>query len=246
MRALLVTSRVTFVPGNYDALVLGLAGCDQIGGLLILDNRSVAVVRQALGLLAIGAPRLGWTLLRNALMPGDARRRAAYAAHGKPCWALPTINSPDAVAHVRRNGFDLVLNARTRFIYKREILAAPRLGCLNIHHGLLPEQRGTMCDLWALAEGQPAGFSLHVMAPAIDAGEILARVVVAAGHETDYLAHVARSAAREFEAARRVLAEIAAAGEIHGTPNVAPPGLAYRRNPTPAQIREMRRQGLRL
>ncbi len=246
LKALLVTSRVTFVPDNYAALAEGLADCPHVGGLLVLDNRTPRLLLQALGLIATGAPRIGWTLVRNYVAGRDRERTAAYARFGKPVWRLATINRPEAVRLVTENGFDLAVNARTRFIYRHEILSAPRLGCINVHHGLLPEQRGTMCDLWALHEGRPAGFSIHVMAPKVDAGPILSRVEVSSGDERDYRAYLARSSRSEQEEVRRVLDEIERTGRVDGSPNVAPPGLKLRRNPTFAARRAMRRQGLRI
>ncbi|GIW72294.1 MAG: hypothetical protein KatS3mg102_1836 [Planctomycetota bacterium] len=246
MRALLVTSRVTFVPGNYDDLVVGLARCPQIAGLLVLDNAAPALVLTACKAMAAGAVRLGWTLLANLLGRSEGRRRAAYARAGKPVWRLPTINSPEAHALLRRAGIDLVVNARTRFIYEPQVLAIPALGCINIHHGLLPEQRGTMCDLWALAEGRPAGFTIHRMIEQVDAGELLLRVEVSPGTDRDYLAYLRRCARRERAELERLLARIEAAGRLDGEPNVAPPGVRYRRNPDFAAVRRMRNRGMLL
>ncbi|HOW97447.1 MAG TPA: formyltransferase family protein [Kiritimatiellia bacterium] len=246
MKTLLVTSRITFVPGNYDALVAGLAACPQIGGLLALDNRSRKLLAKALGLAAGGAPRIGLQLLRNWFGPSARRRADAFAAAGKPAWTMPTIHSPEAVGLVRDHGFDLVLNARTRFIYKADILSAPRLGCINIHHGLLPGQRGTMCDLWALFEGRPAGFSIHVMIPQVDAGPILAREQVSDGTDRDYPAYLLKASRREREVAAGLLKDIEESGRFHASNNSSIPGLALYRSPTFRQVWAMRRKGIRL
>jgi methionyl-tRNA formyltransferase len=235
---------VTFVPENYDALVTGLAERPQIAGLLVLENRSRRLLGKALALMAVGAPRIGSTLLRNWFGPSARRRAAAFAAAGKPVWTLPTINGPEAVELVRNQGFDLALNARTRFIYKADILAAPLLGCINIHHGLLPEQRGTMCDLWALFEGRPAGFSVHVMTEAVDAGPILVREQVSDGTDRDYPAYLLKASRREWDVVSALLAKVEGSGQLDGIENKASPGLTTHRNPTPSQIREMRRKGV--
>lgn len=246
MKTLLVTSRVTFVPENYDALVAGLAACPQIGGLLVLENRTRKLFVKALGLAVAGAPRIGLQLLRNWFGPSARRRADTFAAAGKPVSMLPTVNSPDAVRLVRDHGFDLVLNARTRFIYKADILAAPRLGCINIHHGLLPEQRGTMCDLWALFEGRPAGFSIHVMISQVDAGPILVREQVSDGADRDYLAYLLKASRRELEVVTSHLRDIEETGRTRGSANSASLGRAMYQGPTFAQIRSMRRRGIRL
>jgi hypothetical protein len=246
MKALLVTSWVTFIPRNYNDLVCGMAACPEVGGLLVLDNRAAVLFFNGLSLVALGAPRLGLTLLANLAGRSLSRRRASYAKHGKPVWVLATINCPEAVALVRDHGFDLVVNVRTRYIYKQAILEAPALGCINVHHGLLPDQRGTMCDLWALYDQVPAGFSVHRMAARVDAGEIITRVQVSDGSDRNYGRYLARSAQRECTELADLLRRIGSQGRIDSQPNVAGPNLVYRKNPTWREIRAMRRRGLRL
>jgi methionyl-tRNA formyltransferase len=243
MRTLLITSAVTFVPRNYDDMIAGLAECPQVAGLLVLDNANYRLMGQACGLIALGAPRVGWTLLKNRFGTSRARRRRAYAAQGKPLWRLRSINSEAAARLIREQNIDLIVNARTRSIYRQEILALPRLGCVNVHHGLLPEQRGTMCDLWALHERVAAGFSIHKMVEKVDAGEILARVEVSDGSDRDYLRYLGKAAKRELAELKQLLAEIERQGAVAGQRNsTANP--QYRRNPTRQQIAAMKKGGL--
>jgi methionyl-tRNA formyltransferase len=244
LRALLVTSRVTFVPGNYDDLVCGIADSPHIVGLLELDNASAALAGRALGLAAFGARRLGAALLTNMLGRSAGRRRRVYQQHGKDVFSLDTINGPEALDLVRRLGVDLLVNARTRYIYKPPILAAPRLGCINVHHGLLPEQRGTMCDLWALRERRPAGFSVHAMTAEVDAGAILATHQVDDGSERNYAAYLARSTTIEQGVLRGVLDEIDRAQAVTGHPNIGAPGLAHYKTPGRDEISAFRRDGI--
>ena len=246
MKALLVTSEVTFIPRNYDDLVTGLASCPQIGGLLVLENRDWALARKAIGLMLIGVRGLGRTLLANQLFGSRKRREAAYQKQNKPVWRLKTINCPEAVALVKQESIDLIVNARTRYIYKDPILEAPPMGCINIHHGLLPEQRGTMCDLWALYEGKEAGFSIHVMAKKVDAGGIITRVPVSEENETDYLVYQHKAVKRELEEIQKVLAAVEQSGTIESNPNTAPPDLKVRRNPDQKTLRAMIKSGMRL
>src|SRR5690606_15184406 len=109
----------------------------------------------------LSAPRLGLALVKNYLSSSRQVRRTAYEKENKFFLTLPNINTPEALNVVRDHKIDLLLNARTRSIFKSDILQAPRLGCINIHHGLLPHQRGLMCDFWAHLENQPSGFSIH-------------------------------------------------------------------------------------
>ncbi len=246
MKVLLVTSRVTFIPRNYDDLITGLADCPQIGGLLVLDNRDFSLKTRAAKLILCGAARLGWNLLKNQSSQSARRRTAIYSANGKPTWTLKTVNSPAVIDLVRQNGFDMLLNARTRYIYKSAILNAPRLGCMNIHHGLLPEQRGVMCDLWALHEKRAAGFSIHLMTENVDAGAIASRVKVDDGTENNYPAYLTKSSKRELIEVTRILAEIEKTDVIKTEPNSVSEDTTICRTPSFQEIRTMIRGGLRL
>lgn len=246
MKALLVTSQVTFIPNNYDDLIIGLASSSQIGGLLVLQNRDARFLGTGLGLLAIGAHRIGATLLINMLPLSMRRRRSAFKAQKKPVWTAPSINSDVALTIIKDYGFDLVINARTRDIYKLSILQSPSLGCINIHHGLLPDQRGTMCDLWALYEKKEAGFTIHVMSEKIDDGAILHLQAVSEPGELNYAAYLKKAAKQECKAMITLLEQVENEGMPKGVPNESTKALVYRRNPTRKEIVQCRKKGIKL
>lgn len=245
MKALLVTSSVTFVPKNYDELVIGLAECSEIGGLLILKNGSKKLLWQSLALCLFGAWRLGLQLFINQIGLSNLKRKRAYERQGKPVWSLASVNCKEAVEIVKNHCFDLVINARTRCIYKKEFLQAPRLGCINIHHGLLPLQRGTMCDLWALSEGSAAGFSIHQMTEKIDDGNILRCVTISDGSDRNYLNYLKSSTSRELLEVQSLLQEIKQdENKINGQKNIGHDGLKHRVTPNWRQLREILKSGL--
>lgn len=174
MRAIIVTSAVTFVPENYDQMVLGVADHPSIVGLLVLDNREWSQPLKALALiLTLSSPRLGWHLLKNFIGFSLKRRKEYYRKINKKFWLFKSINSTEVLQLIKDQQIDLIINARTRFIYKEAVLQAPKYGCINIHHGLLPTQRGLMCDFWAHLENQPFGFTVHQMTKKIDDGPII-------------------------------------------------------------------------
>ena len=115
--------------------------------------------------------------MKNTLKAAFKDRRALAKKHDIPLHFFDNPNSPDFLEFVKNHQTDLLINARTRFIYKSKILKLPRLGAINIHHGLLPEFRGTMCDLWALYNNRPTGFSIHVMEKKIDNGGIILSLI---------------------------------------------------------------------
>ncbi|HMD68557.1 MAG TPA: formyltransferase family protein [Chitinivibrionales bacterium] len=222
MKTLLATSRVTYVPRNYrDALEAVVAGAaEHVYGLLVIDNLDFSLVKKAAGLFLLGAPRLGRVFAANLFCAVFDRRTALFRSLQKPVISARDANETQVVDLVRRERIDLVVNMRTRCLFKQPLLAAPRLGCINIHHGLLPRFRGTMCDLYALADNRPAGFSIHVMSEKLDDGRILFRKEVSAPGEKDYVAYLSKTGRQEGEALAALLGQIAKQDSLpEGTPN---------------------------
>ncbi len=178
MKILLVTSEVTFVPENYNLFLenffseLSSEKDIQIE-LAVLKNNSHRLTLQGLAMMAMGAKNIGFHLLRNCIR---ARFNDRLPITNKFAIRLTTFDGPNTqefLDFIKNENIDLVINARTRFIYKQKVLKAPKLGCMNIHHGILPDFRGTMCDLWALYENRPTGFTIHMMEKKIDTGKII-------------------------------------------------------------------------
>lgn len=181
MKILVVTSEVTFVPENYNRFLEGLFA--ELQGekelhleLAILKNNAFSLTLKGLILALMGAPRIGLSLTKNTFKARFKDRKELAAQYQVPLSFFDNPNSPDFYQFVKNQGFDLIINARTRYIYKSKILKLPPLGAINIHHGLLPDYRGTMCDLWALFENRPTGFTIHVMEKKIDNGAIIRRI----------------------------------------------------------------------
>ncbi|MFZ4403986.1 MAG: formyltransferase family protein [Pseudobdellovibrionaceae bacterium] len=214
MRTLLVTSAVTFVPKNYDAMVLAMAEEPSIVGLIVLENRSWKMYWQAIALiLSLSSPRLGLQILINLMSFSNFRREVAYTQKGKHIWHLPSINSEQAHQIIKDHKIDLIVNCRTREIYSAKTLQAPSLGCINIHHGILPQQKGLMCDFWAHLEGESFGFSIHQMTRKIDDGPVL-EVVTTKSEGKNYLENIYLSSVLESQACKKVIRQIQSTGQF--------------------------------
>ncbi len=250
MKALLVLSQVTFVPRNYMQFterLLSLAG-RHFAGVLILENADRSLLKTAVGLFAFGARRFALTLARNlATSAALDRHGSAARAHGLRVLRARSVNERAVISYVRDEKIDLIVNARTRCIYRQEILDATRLGCVNIHHGLLPEYRGTMCDAFARAERRDAGFTIHRMTAKIDDGVILAKRIVSPAGEVDFLRHIARSASAEAETLAELLEVITERDSLPpGEPNSSAK-VVYSKSPrTRAEVQGLIRAGLLL
>lgn len=246
LKTLVITSKITFVPDNYDHLIVGLARCPQVGGLLILDNGGLSNFMKSIGALLKGAYRIGLTLFTNRFGNSQERREHAYRSQGKPVWTVKRLNSDETLTFIAEHQFNLLLNARTRALFQENLLAAPALGAINIHHGMLPEQRGTMCDLWALFNAEPCGFSIHKMTDEIDAGEIIRTVTVSDGSDKDYIQYLEKSSRQELSTVCEVLEDIERTGKISGYPNIKSGATPMRTDPSRRDIKKIKRRALQI
>lgn len=246
MKTLVLSSEVTFVPNNYEELVIPLADSSHVCGLVLFKNRSFDLLAKALALILLGAaPRFGWTLIKNFFGFSSRRKIRAYQKHNKNVLVFSSAEDPKLIAWIKNEKIDLVLNARTRYLFKKELLQAPRLGCINIHHGLLPLQRGVMCDFWAHLENTPFGFSIHQMTEKIDAGEIL-EVVEVSTDRTSYLRSILAGSKLEAKVCKEVLEEIAQADGIAGRENKRTEHTVYRKNPRFKDFFKMKAIGIKI
>jgi methionyl-tRNA formyltransferase len=172
-------------------------------------------------------------------------KRTAYLEKHKRFFLVKDLNSEHALGILKQENIDVVLNARTRTFFKKKLLASPRLGCINIHHGLLPDQRGLMCDFWAHLDGTPAGFSIHQMTSKLDDGAIL-KVVPVVTDQKDYMTSILLASQMEVRAAEESLDAIAAAQAIVGTENLKTENTLYRRNPGIFDFYKLRKKGTRI
>jgi methionyl-tRNA formyltransferase len=222
MKVLLVTSEITYVPGNNLGLFEDLCQrtSSHLAGLVLLKVPTLDVLRTAAWLYLAGAHRTAMTLARNTADLPRRRREKLFGQWGIPVLRARSANEAWLGDWIAGNRIDLVVNLRTRCRYRRQILRAPRLGCINVHHGILPRYRGTLCDLHALAAGRPAGFTIHRMNDKIDDGRILVRQDVSSGTERDYFAYLEKTGIQESRALSGLIAQTALAGSLpEGLPN---------------------------
>jgi methionyl-tRNA formyltransferase len=74
---------------------------------------------------------------------------------------------------------DLIVTAAFGQILPKEILEAPKFGCINVHASLLPELRGGAPIHYSIIQGKKVtGVTIMYMVEKLDAGDMLARVVV--------------------------------------------------------------------
>ncbi len=108
------------------------------------------------------------------LAPSPVKRMALE--HDLPVYQPENFKSGESLDALRELGADLMIVAAYGLILPPAVLAAPRLGCLNIHASLLPRWRGASPIQHALLAGDShSGITLMKMSPGLDSGGIVAR-----------------------------------------------------------------------
>jgi peptidoglycan/xylan/chitin deacetylase (PgdA/CDA1 family) len=99
--------------------------------------------------------------------------------HGIPVLEMGDLNGPSAATALARLRPDLGVVLGTRLL-KRSTFAVPRLGCLNLHLGKVPEYRGVPPGFWEHYDRQrTAGVTVHFIDDGLDTGDVLGEDSVA-------------------------------------------------------------------
>lgn len=110
----------------------------------------------------------------------------------QPIRTLNRINNEEGLAELDSFGADLVLSIRYGGILREQAIAAPKLGVINLHSGLLPDYRGVMATFRAMLHGErEIGTTVHYISdPGIDTGDIIGTTRLPVQAEHSYLWHV--------------------------------------------------------
>src|SRR5438067_9836533 len=99
--------------------------------------------------------------------------------HGLPVRCPVSLRDAEAQAEFAAIGADEAVVAAYGLILPSPILAAPRLGCLNVHASLLPRWRGAAPIQRAILAGdRETGVSIMQMEEGLDTGPILLQQAV--------------------------------------------------------------------
>lgn len=251
MRIFIVVSEVTFVKENYNGFLEELfKHYPGIAGLIVLTNNQPILKVKAFGLMLMGAKRIGMDLMRNTINAAKKDHEKIAKKYNIPTYYFKSANDPAFYNLVKEKQIDLIVNARTRDIYKNKILKAPKLGCINIHHGILPNYRGTMCDLHAIFEDRPAGFSVHKMEKKIDDGDII-KVVEVTSKTNDryqeylnYPLHIYESSKCEGKIMAEILKDIKEHQQLNFQFKNQSSNVKYTKNPDHQMIKKMLKKGI--
>ncbi len=112
--------------------------------------------------------------------------KTAAAERSLRVWQPQTLRSPEIVDKLKAANPDLFVVVAYGEIFRRDVLAIPTHGCLNVHPSLLPRYRGSSPIPAAILNGdKTTGVSIIEMVRKLDAGPIVAqREVELHGDET--------------------------------------------------------------
>lgn len=99
--------------------------------------------------------------------------------NGIPVFQPEKIRRQEELAPILALGADLIVTAAFGQILPKELLDAPKYGCINVHASLLPELRGGAPIHYSLIQGKKeTGITIMYMAEKLDAGDILTSVSI--------------------------------------------------------------------
>ena len=170
---------------------------------------------------------------------------ALAASVGVPVVSTRSVNDPKFIQQLRAKAPDVIISVAAPEIFRPELLNVPKLGCINVHSGRLPNYRGMMPTFWQMLRGEQAiTITVHKMAHKLDAGDVLATQSYPL-RRSDSLDRVIKATKRE--GARlliRVLRDLRN-GQVRPIPlEMADAG--YFSFPRPSDVRQFRRLGHRL
>ncbi len=89
-------------------------------------------------------------------------------------YKVSDINARKTIDIIRRLKPDIIFVCTLSQILKKDIIGIPRLGCVNIHAGLLPKYRGPASNFWVLYNAEEkTGVTFHYLSTGVDNGDIL-------------------------------------------------------------------------
>ena len=200
-----------------------------LGGFLrILFETSFLISHQALRRSAFGR-----RIAKRCLTVAEV----ALARHVPMC-TTRDIGGNQAYDLLRGFNPDLIVVASFSQILPPKVLECPRVGAINIHPGLLPQNKGPTPIFWALFNGvDKTGVAIHSMVDRVDSGDLLATKTVNLAPQDNEKTLSDKLGLLAAEMLPEVI-ELVESGRAGGTPQDGQDACYYRR-PTPGQRRAL-------
>lgn len=248
MKMIIVTSTITYIPNNYNNIIIDISkkNKENISAVILVKIDRFDVLKKVILLFLAGAFNLAGILFLNLIRDLLKIKEKKLKKNGIKVLKVKNVNSDTVLSFIKKNKISLVFNLRSRAIFKKEILNIDGLKILNLHHGILPSQRGVFSDLRNLAFDGELGFSIHEVNEKIDDGKILAIKKIEYIKNKNYLDYLKYSENIEKNFLEQFLKDIFFKNKIpKGFSNYCNSCILYK-NPTWKEIKEMKKNGLKI
>jgi len=106
--------------------------------------------------------------------------------HNVPLLKINNINDVEVLEALKKYEIDWLFIIGWSQIAKKDILSAPKEGCIGMHPTLLPKGRGRAAIPWAILKGlDKTGVTLFKLDEGVDTGEIIGQGIIEIEKDTD-------------------------------------------------------------
>ena len=89
------------------------------------------------------------------------------------------LREPETLSRLRGLQAELGVCVSFGYLLPQSVLELFPSGCINLHTGYLPYNRGAYPNVWSIVDATPAGVTLHYVDDGVDTGDIIARREIA-------------------------------------------------------------------
>lgn len=116
------------------------------------------------------------------MMPPPVKELALK--HNLPVFQPAKMRDGEALGIIKELAPDLIVVVAYGKILPKDILDAPKLGCINVHGSLLPKYRGAGPIQWSIINGEKVtGVTTMFMAEGLDTGDMILKMETPIGEE---------------------------------------------------------------
>lgn len=116
------------------------------------------------------------------MMPPPVKELALK--HNLPVFQPAKMRDGEALGIIKELAPDLIVVVAYGKILPKDILDAPKLGCINVHGSLLPKYRGAGPIQWSIINGEEVtGVTTMFMAEGLDTGDMILKMETPIGEE---------------------------------------------------------------
>lgn len=91
-----------------------------------------------------------------------------------PCELIDAVNDSAFLERLKAMEIDLIVSVSCPQIFRKNLIAIPKWGCLNIHGAPLPNYRGLLPSFWMMAKGEiEAAVTVFFVNEGIDSGDVV-------------------------------------------------------------------------